>query len=278
MAALVKGVQHMDANIFKDMSYAGKTQKSYFYFAKWENKDVVIKIPEELKDDDNLDNFKHEIRIMAIFKECSHTVQLVGTTQIETKIAFVMERLSYNLTEFLQDKTQMLTWPKKGWLARQIAQAIACMHKCGVLHGDIKSRNILLNESHEVKLCDFGYAFLKSDPGGVLIKNQLKATLSCSPCWVQPERLSNYSYPYDEACDVFSFGIVMWEIAERSLPHVDAKNWTDIQMMRLQKKHEPLSRDTHPVYAAWTNKARDFNPELRPSAQQIAEGLKDFNN
>lgn len=279
MASVIAGVQHIDPNAFQKRSYWWSTSHSALYFAKWENKDVVIKVLSPRRSvDDDLDNFKYEIRIMAMFEKCSHTVQLLGTTQIGSNIAFVMEHWSQDLADFLRDKIQVITWPEKRELARQIAQAIAYMHKRNVLHGDIKSENILINDTSQIKLCDFGHSFLKSDPAGRLFKNLSQGIASCSPPWLQPERAKNYFYLYDEACDIFSFGIVMWEIATRCWPHEDATSLDDIKTMLLEEKHEPLPADTDPVYAEWIEKARNFDPLLRPDAEAIVEGLTGSNN
>jgi len=287
MTSSVAGVKSIDVNEFQSMTRsANDTSNSSFFRAKWENKDVMIKTLRLTKAQgrtserlynpkkEDLDNFNYEIRMIAIFQKCSHIVKLHGTTQIHGTIGIVMEYMMQTLREFLADKTQELTWLQKGELAGQTAHGVADIHHLGACHGDLKSPNIFVDEERNIKIGDCGYSFLESDQGGSLIQGQLKGYPVGSGLWVQPERLTNYSYPYDKACDVFSLGVIMSEIAMRSLPHRGAKELSDIEKKYEEKKHDPLPDDCPEWYKELTEKARDFNPELRPTSLEIYEGLK----
>lgn len=78
------------------------------------------------------------------------------------------------------------------------------------MHCDLKSQNILLSEDWNVKICDFGLArykekFLKDNHGKI-----------GTPHWMAPEILRGEKY--EEAADVYSFGVILWEMLTGDIP------------------------------------------------------------
>lgn len=81
------------------------------------------------------------------------------------------------------------------------------MHQHGVIHRDLTSYNLLLDfgKPWQVKVCDFNLSRM--------VAQQQQLTNSGnpnSPGWQSPEMLSGQ--PYGKAADVFSFGVVLWEV------------------------------------------------------------------
>jgi serine/threonine protein kinase len=179
-----------------------------------------------------------------------------------------------DLYEILANRKQVLKWPLRYQITIQTAKGLAFLHGGGILHGDVKSPNILLDEKWNVKICDFGFSLIKSDPSPYLVEARVQGRLRCSPYWLQPERVKNKFHVYTEACDIFSFGQVMGEIASRKLPHHDAKSVTNIAEKLINNEYEPLPEDCPEEYAKWAECATSFIPEDRPSAKMIYEGLE----
>eukprot|EP00727_Mastigamoeba_balamuthi_P004760 m51a1_g14282 putative serine threonine kinase (344) ;mRNA; r:379728-382359 len=86
--------------------------------------------------------------------------------------------------------------------------ALTYLHLCNIVHGDLKSSNILLNKKMDVKLSDFGLTAVKTA--------NKTSTLCGTIAWMAPEVLS--SAVYSEASDVYSFGIVMHEVLTCEVP------------------------------------------------------------
>jgi serine/threonine protein kinase len=133
-----------------------------------------------------------------------------------------------------------------------------------VLHRDLKSANILLDESYTAKVCDFGLSRIKAQ--------ERSMTGNCGTVqWMAPEVLANQ--PYAEPADVFSFGIIMWETLTGECPYDG--------MSAIQCALAVLNRDLRPPIPEWCppslsaliRSCLDKDPSKRPTFAQILLAL-----
>ena len=90
--------------------------------------------------------------------------------------------------------------------ARAIAGGLAAAHRDGVVHGDLKPSNIVISESGDVKLLDFGLAGERSEDTPIDA-----SVMAGTPGYVAPEQLRGA--PADARADVFAFGVLLFEMA-----------------------------------------------------------------
>lgn len=84
------------------------------------------------------------------------------------------------------------------------------IHRMKVVHRDLKSANCLVNKHWTVKICDFGLS-------RVLTTRPIKDSSSAgTPEWMAPELIRNE--PFTEKCDIFSFGVIIWELCTLNRP------------------------------------------------------------
>jgi serine/threonine protein kinase len=95
-----------------------------------------------------------------------------------------------------------------GRIATGVAAGLHCLHQQGYLQCDVKSANVLLDEFWTPKLCDFGESQLVSSG----LRGQRGTEL-----WMAPELRSSNAISVQS--EVFSFGIVMWQLLERARPY-----------------------------------------------------------
>ncbi|XP_043081069.1 raf-1 proto-oncogene, serine/threonine kinase a isoform X2 [Puntigrus tetrazona] len=113
-------------------------------------------------------------------------------------------------------------------IARQTAQGMDYLHAKNIIHRDMKSNNIFLHEGLTVKIGDFGLATVKARWSG---SQQVEQT-SGSILWMAPEviRMQD-SNPYSFQSDVYSYGIVLFELMTGELPYSQIANRDQIIYM-----------------------------------------------
>src|ERR671938_1067932 len=155
-------------------------------------------------------------------------------------------------------------------VALQIAEALRCAHERGVIHRDIKPHNILITESGDVKVTDFGIARAAdattiSHPGDIL----------GTAHYISPEQAMGE--PVGPASDLYSLGVVLYEMLTGELPY-DADTPLGIAMKHVNGRLRP-PREIDPSIPAGidavTCRLLAKDPEDRyPSDAELIEDLE----
>jgi serine/threonine-protein kinase len=156
-------------------------------------------------------------------------------------------------------------------LALRLARALEYVHLQGILHRDVKPSNVLLGRRGEVKLVDFGLARAVSDgaPDGLGVVG--------TPAYMSPEQVLGDRL--DFRSDLFSFGIVLYELLTGSRPFVEEPARTVMQKIRLDRytppgRHRPgVPRTLERILGRCLEK----NPAHRyPSTGALCDDLNEF--
>ncbi|XP_062224553.1 leucine-rich repeat receptor protein kinase HPCA1-like [Phragmites australis] len=160
--------------------------------------------------------FKNEIELLSRVHH-KNLVSLVGFCYEQGEQMLVYEYIpNGTLRENLMGKGEMhLDWKKRLRIAVGSAKGLAYLHELAdppIIHRDIKSTNILLDESLNAKVADFGLSKLVSDTQKGHVSTQVKGTLGyLDPEYYMTQQLS-------EKSDVYSFGVVMLELITARQP------------------------------------------------------------
>ncbi|MET7923602.1 protein kinase [Streptomyces sp. NPDC005349] len=153
-------------------------------------------------------------------------------------------------------------------LTAQVADALAASHADGVVHRDLKPANVLLKqnggEMHPM-LTDFGIARLADSPG-LTRTHEFVGT----PAYVAPE--SAEGRPQTSAVDIYGAGILLYELVTGRPPF---SGGSALEVLHQHLSAEPRRPSTVPD-PLWTVIERCLrkNPEERPSAENLARGLR----
>ncbi len=134
------------------------------------------------------------------------------------------------------------------FIAKEIAQAIAAVHRYKVLHNDVKPQNIFISFNGAVKLGDLGLARELAESNPLVMG---------TPAYMSPEYILGQKI--DEASDLFSFGAVLYEIITGEVAFIDrtlaatllqVANWDPVSITRLRPDvPEPLMNICHKLLA-----------------------------
>jgi eukaryotic-like serine/threonine-protein kinase len=202
---------------------------------------VALKfLPDEMADDpDATRRFRREAHIIALLNH-PQICTIYEVDDHEGRPFIVMERLDgMNLKAFMAKRT--LETPEIVDISLQIARALEAAHEKGVIHRDIKPGNIFISETGRVKVLDFGLARKvptgDSGPFG-LEGSTMPGRPMGTASYMAPERI--LQMPLDPRCDLFSLGVVMYEMATGRLPFTAASPAETVTNI-LEKEPTPVA-------------------------------------
>jgi len=173
-----------------------------------------------------------------------------------------------------------ISWRQRLAMCTQVAQGVAYLHAGNpqIIHRDLKSSNLLLkhpiygpNDEVMLKVADFGFAKLVI-PGS---EHEKMTTNAGTLLWMAPEILG-LSDRYDEKVDVYSFAIILFELAFRDLPFEDELS-VDRLMDHVINGNRPniedISEDCPTVIVQLMMDCWAHDPKKRPSFIEVLASL-----
>ena len=162
-------------------------------------------------------------------------------------------------------------WQRRLSLALDGARGLAFLHGQGVIHRDLKSLNLLLTEDWRLKIADFGLSRFKAASSAAVLTGQCG-----SFHWMAPEIMNGHAYT--EKADVFSFGVIMWELATRKPPYYGIDGQVVSQRVVKEGLRPKISqRDAPGPFLDLMRRCWDDNPDNRPYFGEIMRELEAMN-
>ncbi|MEV4542816.1 serine/threonine-protein kinase [Micromonospora echinaurantiaca] len=172
------------------------------------------------------------------------------------------EELELRLTE------GPLPWPEAVELGAQVADALATAHRLGIVHRDITPANVMLTRTG-AKVLDFGIATRVGAPD----EDEDGDTFG-TPAYVAPERLDGA--PAQPATDVYSLGVLLYQALTGRVPY-PADTWDQLSAALAAGRPPSLAGvpGLPPEVARICLSCLTRDPAARPTARQVATGLRD---
>jgi serine/threonine protein kinase len=172
-----------------------------------------------------------------------------------------------SLKDILANNAVKLTWKQKMKLLHGAALGVNYLHSLRpvIVHRDLKPSNLLVDENMNVKVADFGFARIKEENATM--------TRCRTPCWTAPEIIRGEKY--DERADVFSFGIVMWQVVTRKEPYA-GRNFMGVSLDVLEGRRPEAMPDLPGAFLKTMTRCWHAKPDKRPPMSTVVEVLADL--
>ena len=221
------------------------------------------------KDAKFLEQAQHEFEVARLLDHPN----LVKIYDLETQRDWLFRtRKVLLLIEYVNGRTldtfQAIPMPQLVQVFEQVARALVHMHRHNVCHADLKPNNIMLSRTAEVKIIDFGLAW---------IKGQDKGRIQGTPEYIAPETVSRHLV--SERSDIYNFGATMYRLVTSRLPPspvpqgglaLDAKTWEKL----LQPVRE-ANPEAPPALGELIHRCLSFDANKRPERMSVVQGALD---
>lgn len=243
------------------------------------NRTVAVKVlkNEYVEDDDFVKKFAMEAQSAAsLTHQNIVSVFDVGSSMIDN------QKCNYIVMEYVDGPTLKDIINEKGALSTeevvhygvQIAKALECAHRNNIIHRDIKPHNILIDSNNDVKVTDFGIARI-STSSTITYTSTVLGTVH----YISPEQAKGKFI--DEKSDIYSLGIVLYEIATGKVPF-DAENSVGIALKHIQNPLVPPQEINDKIPDSINNiivRALEKNPADRfQSSTELKNALENYQN
>jgi predicted ATPase len=241
-------------------------------------RDVALKLLPRDAAQDNvaIDRFFREARAASSLNHPNIvTIYEIGDTETERYV--VMELVQgRTLRELIKERPTIDAIVQLG---AQIAQALSVTHAAGIVHRDIKPENIMVRPDGYVKLLDFGLAYVV--PASLAAESAATALMTTAGLllgtvrYMSPEQANGE--PVGSATDVFSLGVVIYELATGQHPFPADSNFGTLSAIISQPALPPsrLNPEISPARDALILQLLHKDPRLRPAAAEVAAALLD---
>jgi serine/threonine protein kinase len=233
--------------------------------------------------------FIREVNVMCSLRH-PNTVLFMGACVDGDELLIVMEWCSRgSLHSVLRDDAHSVDYHASVRILVQIAQALNYLHLSSppILHHDLKSLNILVDEDWNAKVADFGLTrFARGGAGDAAAQEaanaagggggggggaEARGNGAGTLLWMAPEVLEGQ--PYQAASDVYSFGVIAWELFARASPFADMNPHQAVLAILTEDARPRIPDFVPPRMAELIGECWARDPARRPSFAQILERL-----
>ncbi|GBC06908.1 hypothetical protein RclHR1_07130007 [Rhizophagus clarus] len=263
-------IKYYEYNHFHNIEKIGNDNFENVYRANWKNSEQYFALKSFNFNNTTMKEIIHELEFYCDVNLHENIIKFFGITNKEIQddqakeYSLVMEYANgSSLRNYLKKNFNNFTWEYKYELAYQLTCAVSYLHDKGILYYGLHPDNILIHQN-TIKLTVFGLSMRNNNQKSDLI------------CYIEPKILNNSMkpYPLNEKSDVYSLGVILWEITSGQPPFKNETYDDNLIMKILQGYRETIVSNTPLDYSILYAECWDEDPNSRPEMNQVVSKLK----
>ncbi|KAJ7566535.1 hypothetical protein O6H91_02G107800 [Diphasiastrum complanatum] len=240
------------------------------YHGTFCGQDVAIKVlKSECLNDLVQHEFAQEIYILRKIRH-KNIVQLIGSCTKPPNLCIVTEFMpGGSVYDHLHGRKFHLTMPVILKVALDVSKGMDYLHQNNIIHRDLKTSSLLMDENNVVKVADFGVSRFQA-------QNGMMTAETGTYRWMAPEVIGHKCY--DHKADIFSFGVILWELITGKVPY-DYLSPFQVALGVLQEGLRPIiPPGTEPRVVKLLERCWQTDPLQRPEFSEITAVLQEISD
>ncbi|KAF0467435.1 kinase-like protein [Gigaspora margarita] len=262
-----KELNYIEYNKFTYHEVLGTGNSGEVTKYEWNDSELTVAL-KRLKVNSNSDieiNYEliNELKLLQSFISNKNIITFYGVTKDND--GYFNMVLQYadngNLREYLSKNFINLEWNDKLHIAKEIACGLSFLHENNIIHRNLHSKNILIDKG-EPLIADFGLA------------KQFSSNLNSHEIlsYIEPQCLIDQTYKFDKKSDVYSLGVILWEISSGKIPFQSIPEHSIADHISQGNREESME-GTPSQYIELYKQCWDKDPNIRPETNSILETL-----
>ncbi|KAI3943849.1 hypothetical protein MKW92_046689 [Papaver armeniacum] len=255
----------------------GRGSCTTVYHGLWCGSDVAVKVFSEFEySEDLLRTFRQEVLLMKGLRH-PNVLLFMGAVTSPKHLCIVTEFLPRgSLFQLLRRNPPALDWNRRVLMALDIARGMNYLHCYNppIVHRDLKSSNLLVDNNWHLKVGDFGLSrlkhatFLTTENGNGTVTRKFQYTSLVLFFLLKLIFQNGIS-----RSDVYSFGVVLWELATGKVPWDGLIPVQVIAAVGFMDQHIEIPEDAEPKWAFLIKTCLHSDPKCRPTLGELLERL-----
>ncbi|CAH1773058.1 unnamed protein product [Owenia fusiformis] len=265
------------------------------YIGEWKERAVVVKrltigIHTYGLSGEDSEWLLNEVKILSKLRH-KYIVRMIGVCLESKTPRLVCEHIDgKTVRTILNENGKALLWQHKIKMCQQAVEGVIYLHhsKPSILHRDLRCANLIVDQNERVRVGDFGIVKLtqrlreQCNEGDTCYCQKEYSALPASIRWSAPEifQFPNTHNPniITSACDVYSFGMVLWEMCTHMEPFADILNEQQVMDTVKEGVRPPIPNDNSipSKYKDLMMDCWENEPKRRPTFKKVAVALKEI--
>lgn len=224
---------------------------------------MALKFIQNLKDEKDRQLMFNEVGLMNMCKDNNIVLEVIDSYDYKGCLWIFVELMDGGaLTQIIEKFYTTYSENAVRYMLKETLEGLKYLHNRHIIHRDIKSDNILVDQQGNIKLADFGYSAQLTQ------QRDARSSKVGTLCWMAPELIAG-ERRYDTKVDIWSVGVFAMELADGNPPYIEEQMAKVVRLILKNETPPFTSTRWSADFQDFVNKCMIRDPNDRPSAEEL---------